>query len=120
MGSSKGLSGKPLQYKNSIFHRIIPGFAIQGGNVISNDGKGLFDSNIFSIEIFLSIGGESIYGRYFPDESFAVSHDKEGILTMANEGPNTNSSQFLITLSPAKWYDLKENDVFNSFILGWI
>ena len=41
LGSAKGASGKPLQFKNSIFHRIIPGFAIQGGNVINNDGKGL-------------------------------------------------------------------------------
>lgn len=55
----------------------------------------------FNYEIF--VGGESIYGKCFPDESFSLSHDREGLLTMANNGPNTNNSQFLITLGPAKW-----------------
>ena len=39
------------------------------------------------------------------DESFAVTHDTEGILGMANHGPNTNNSQFYITLKPAIWMD---------------
>lgn len=53
--------------------------------------------------VYVILGGESIYGKFFRDESFGVSHDKEGILSMVNNGPNTNSSQFLITLAPTKW-----------------
>lgn len=40
LGSTKGSSGKILTYKNTIFHRIIPGFAIQGGDITNNNGKG--------------------------------------------------------------------------------
>lgn len=41
---------------------------------------------------------QNLYGRLWPDENFSVSHDKRGILSMANKGPNTNGSQFFITL----------------------
>ena len=80
-----GKSGKPLHYKGSHFHRIIPGFMMQAGDIINHDGT----------------GGESIYGEYFSDENHLHKHDKPYKLAMANLGEkNTNSSQFFITMKP--------------------
>lgn len=69
-------------YDNTIFHRIVPGFIVQGG-----DPTGTGD------------GGESIYGGAFKDEFHSrLRFLGRGMVAMANEGSNSNRSQFFITL----------------------
>jgi len=74
-------------YNGIIFHRVIDNFMIQGGDPTGTGS-----------------GGESIYGKTFADEiSPNRKFDHAGILAMANAGPNTNGSQFFITLVPTPW-----------------
>lgn len=78
-------------YSNVLFHRVVPDFIIQTGDP-TGTGR----------------GGYSIYGPEFPDEIHPeLKHTGAGILSMANSGPDTNGSQFFITLAPAQWLDGK-------------
>jgi len=78
----EGLAKKGY-YNGVTFHRIIDKFMIQGGDPLGTGS-----------------GGESIYGKDFEDEiSPKLKFDRAGILAMANRGPNTNGSQFFITLA---------------------
>jgi peptidylprolyl isomerase len=89
-------------YDNLIFHRVIDGFMIQGGDPL---GTGT--------------GGESIWGKNFPDEfSDEARFDSEGMLAMANSGPMTNGSQFFITTSKPEWLNDKHT-IFGKVVEGY-
>ncbi|CCA73831.1 probable CPR6-member of the cyclophilin family [Serendipita indica DSM 11827] len=92
----KSPSGHSLHYKNSIFHRVIPEFMIQGGG----EAHWLLIESDFTKRN--GTGGESIYGAPFPDEDLSLAVDAPGLLVMANRGAHTNSSQFFVTLAPAE------------------
>ena len=96
----EGLAKKGY-YNGIIFHRVIENFMIQGGDP---NGTGT--------------GGESIYGAKFEDEiSPRLKFDREGLLAMANAGPNTNGSQFFITLVPTPWLN-SHHTIFGEVVAG--
>ncbi|KAL7672215.1 hypothetical protein ACOME3_007109 [Neoechinorhynchus agilis] len=88
-------------FRSCVFHRIIPGFMAQTGDVTKRDGT----------------GGRSVYGEKFDDENFDLKHTRAGFVSMANSGPNSNNSQFFITLDACDWLDGR-HVVFGEIIDG--
>ena len=98
-----GKTGKPLHFKGSKFHRIMPEFMAQGGDITTENGE----------------GGESIYDSgKFADEDFSLKHNERGDLSMANTGPNSNTSQFFITFTDCPHLNNK-HVVFGKVVDGW-
>src|SRR5215475_3545813 len=94
-----GKKSKDPLYNGTIFHRVIPNFMIQGGDPAGN-----------------GMGGP---GYQFEDETKGSPHkfDKAGKLAMANAGPNTNGSQFFITVAPTTWLT-SNHTIFGEVIEG--
>ncbi|KAJ9467486.1 Peptidyl-prolyl cis-trans isomerase D [Diplonema papillatum] len=98
-GAGGGATG--LGYQGSSFHRVIPAFLLQGGDITHGDGT----------------GGESIFGGPFEDEKYLRTHSGSGLLGLANWGKDTNTSQFYVTLAPAPHLN-ERNVVFGRVAAG--
>ncbi|TXG69357.1 hypothetical protein EZV62_004292 [Acer yangbiense] len=97
-----GKNRKTLHYKGTTFHRMIPRSMFNGGDLTEGN----------------RLGGESIYGDSFADENFRNKHIGPGILSMANTGPGTNNSQFIICTDKTEWLD-GINVIFSIVVEGF-
>jgi peptidylprolyl isomerase len=89
-------------YDGIIFHRVIKGFMIQGGDP-TGTGR----------------GGSSLWSRPFEDEvDEEITFDRKGLIAMANAGPDSNGSQFFITTGSAPWLNMKHT-IFGEIISGY-
>ena len=93
-------NNEEMTYKGTYLNKIIKNFVIGGGEVKNNNEN-----------------KKCIYGEYFDDENYIYCHCRRGLLTMDNEGKNTNNSKFLITLKYLPWFDGK-HVVFGQVIEG--
>ena len=93
-----------LNYVDSIFHRVLSGYLIQGGDIINYDGT----------------SGYSAYGQYFKDENYELKHNQEGLLAMANCGKDKNNSQFFILTRRGGYSELDDKYVvFGIIVKGY-
>jgi peptidylprolyl isomerase len=99
-----GECGKPLTFRKSKFHRVIPGFVMQGGDFVFQNGS----------------GGEAIFGKKFKDEraGLQLKHNRRGLLSMGNSGKNSNSSQFFLSFDKAPQCDGK-HVIFGELVSGF-
>eukprot|EP00760_Papus_ankaliazontas_P015373 PhM_4_TR16489/c0_g1_i1/m.77355/K01802/E5.2.1.8; peptidylprolyl isomerase len=89
-----------LSYRGSRFHRVIPNYLVQGGDITAMNGT----------------GGVSVFGGRFKDENFVHPHVR-GCVSMANSGPDSNGSQFFVCLNTAPWLNGK-HVVFGRVVAG--
>lgn len=89
-------------YQSSIFHRVVKDFVVQGGNLMRRQA-----------------GYKPIEFSVFPDENFALKHNKVGRLSMANSGPDTNGCQFFITTAKSFPHLDGKHVVFGQVVLGF-
>uniref|UniRef100_A0A7G3AT00 Peptidyl-prolyl cis-trans isomerase n=1 Tax=Lutzomyia longipalpis TaxID=7200 RepID=A0A7G3AT00_LUTLO len=95
----KGINGK--SYNGTRFHRVIKRFMVQGGDIVSGDGRGSL----------------SIYGDTFDDENLNLLHTGPGFVGMANRGPDTNGCQFYLTTMATPWLNGKHT-IFGKVVEG--
>ena len=119
--STNGMPGStdtPIWYWNSNFYRIIPGFIAQGGDILRGDEGPTMTKSVHRGESSLRREILGIdFNVFLEDENFDLKHSKRYLLSMANKGPNTNSSHFFITFAPLPMLDGK-NVVFGEVIEG--
>lgn len=96
-----GQLGSKLSYLDTLFHKILPKQYCAAGDILRNNGT----------------SGESVYGPTFPDEDFTRRLSCAGLLATINKGPNTNTSQFMITFGAVQHLDGK-SVVFGQLIDG--